>query len=761
MNTLMRIAEDMAAGKKRITGEVFDEVRSVLPFPCNDEDIAGLALIVRLAGETAEALHAGDLKSCLTRNAAVRPRWDIVLPRLASRHLVALHDFEGNAIMESEHNRLRDEEVRITLLLPDSVPQTPVGYPGNRQYLEDCFAWIERLYDELCQQYSKKGRTAAASTGARHLTAQSVDVQAMRRHIRRLSGATKSTLPLEELRRDRKLEERDWMLLLHVLRKELLGESVEVREVAPYFGDGVFASYALRQYFEGEGRLLQEQLLCVRAAGSIMHAVPEIERTLLDALIRDEHHDRRQETSQTNTDPPFRDNEEYLATWIGFLDEQLETHSHQHPGHRRVNRATVRLITGRSDYRQLLARTQASSANFPLERLLLEYNIGEEGRIILLAALRAGIAGHATDTSDLVPLLADSLADTVRIRKQFLPEAPLVSNDLITVSDCGFGMPDFTMPEHTMRQMLHIDEEALQPGDIHSDSGLFSVCIPRHTLEELCLPEAETARLDAAVRGMDTGAQERLRKWGAATVTASRAVSSLLLLFSGPPGSGKTFAAEALAGTLGRPLLTTDISRMLSKWVGESEKQVMQLFSDYRRHCTQTASVPVLLLNECDQFLSRRFTGAERAVDRMYNQMQNLFLEQLESFPGILIATTNLTEALDPAFSRRFDENIIFPLPDSALRLRLWQAHIPPDVPRLDNLRLEEIAARFAFSGGNIAVVAANALRIAAVRGDGLRAADLLQACEHETAGDFETGSRPIGFRQLRTTAFSELHTSR
>ncbi len=152
---------------------------------------------------------------------------------------------------------------------------------------------------------------------------------------------------------------------------------------------------------------------------------------------------------------------------------------------------------------------------------------------------------------------------------------------------------------------------------------------------------------------------------------------------------------------------------------------------------------PVLFLNEADQFLHRRI-NASKSADHMYNQMQNIFLEQLEQFKGVLIATTNLVENMDTAFSRRFHYKIEFKRPGPDERLRLWQVHIPEKAPLAEDVDLRYLAECYDLSGGQIAVVVRNAATKAARRGNKISLDDFIRACEVELTGNFDDKGRAI-----------------
>jgi hypothetical protein len=171
-------------------------------------------------------------------------------------------------------------------------------------------------------------------------------------------------------------------------------------------------------------------------------------------------------------------------------------------------------------------------------------------------------------------------------------------------------------------------------------------------------------------------------------------------LFSGAPGTGKTETVYQLARKTGRDLLLVNIAEMRSKWVGESEKLTKSLFDKYRDAVKNTVVTPILLFNEADAILSKRFSLSEdsRSVDQMANTVQNILLQELENLNGILIATTNMSLNIDKAFERRFLFKVEFGKPDINTRRAIWRSLIP----ELSEEAADKLASSFDFSGGQI-----------------------------------------------------------
>lgn len=178
--------------------------------------------------------------------------------------------------------------------------------------------------------------------------------------------------------------------------------------------------------------------------------------------------------------------------------------------------------------------------------------------------------------------------------------------------------------------------------------------------------------------------------------------SGFTCLFYGAPGTGKTETVYQVARTSGRDIFVVDVSQIKSMWVGESEKNMKALFDTYRQRVEDSVIAPILLFNEADAIIGKRKEGAERAVEKMENSLQNIILQEMETLDGILIATTNLAQNMDKAFERRFLYKIHFDKPSAESRAAIWCAMLP-DLDRTDAVALAE---RYNFSGGQIENIA-------------------------------------------------------
>jgi hypothetical protein len=169
----------------------------------------------------------------------------------------------------------------------------------------------------------------------------------------------------------------------------------------------------------------------------------------------------------------------------------------------------------------------------------------------------------------------------------------------------------------------------------------------------------------------------------------------LTALFSGPPGTGKTLVAGVIARELGLDLYQVELSKLMSKWIGETERNLAAIFD-----AAEDGQV-VLLFDEADSLFAKR-TEVRSSNDRYANLEVNYLLQRLDSFEGIAILTTNASSAIDPAFKRRMSFRLSFPFPDEETRVELWRAHLPPTLPIAGELALDKLAHKYQLSGGYI-----------------------------------------------------------
>jgi hypothetical protein len=205
-------------------------------------------------------------------------------------------------------------------------------------------------------------------------------------------------------------------------------------------------------------------------------------------------------------------------------------------------------------------------------------------------------------------------------------------------------------------------------------------------------------------------------------MTSSRGVTAL---FQGGPGTGKSMVAGVIARELGLDLYRVDLSRVVSKWIGETERNLAMVFDAAEEgQC-------IILFDEADSLFARR-TEVRSSNDRYANLEVNFLLQRLDTFEGIALLTTNFSGGIDGAFKRRLSLRLTFPFPDEDLREQLWRAHLPSQMPRQGEFDLASLARRYAMSGGYIRNAALRAAFLAAEEGSPLTQQHLERAVRLE-----------------------------
>ena len=245
---------------------------------------------------------------------------------------------------------------------------------------------------------------------------------------------------------------------------------------------------------------------------------------------------------------------------------------------------------------------------------------------------------------------------------------------------------------------------------------------PRYAWEDLVLPETPMTMLKELV-SMVKSRPKVLEEWGLGLkLTASSGVSAL---FTGQSGTGKTLAAQIIAHELGVDLYRIDLSTVVSKYIGETEKNLEHIFNE-----AQTSNA-ILFFDEADAIFGKR-SEVKDAHDRYANIEVGYLLQRMESYSGLAILATNLRANLDEAFTRRLQFIITFPFPDEAYRLRIWKVLMPPGIPKAESLDLDVMAKRYKLAGGNIRNIIVSAAYLAANDGGMLTMQHLLHGARRE-----------------------------
>ncbi|ELD8805844.1 ATP-binding protein [Campylobacter jejuni] len=385
-----------------------------------------------------------------------------------------------------------------------------------------------------------------------------------------------------------------------------------------------------------------------------------------------------------------------------------------------------------------------------LADIFKEYNLEHKEQIIFLALLKEEYAlsnesSISREMNSLLSLISENDLERHKNKKLLQENAPLLN--LIEYDEYlnAFGdiSKSFFIIDEILQRIINFEPKQSKKIKIESvlkDQDIFELIEPSTDINDIIMPENTKELLENILKQQDKKVLERLHSWG---IKSNKNIEAKII-FYGPAGTGKTMSALAMAKSMKKSVLSFDCSKILSKWVGESEQNVRKIFDTYKNIVQTCKQSPILLLNEADQFLSTRVDGSSGS-DKMHNQMQNIFLEQIERFSGVIIATTNFLESLDSAFSRRFDYKIEFKKPDFRDRLKIWEKFLPKKALFEKDFDIN-ILSNYELSGAQILMVVKNTALKVAVSKDGVfKMQDFIESIQKELNSSFDK-SKIVGF---------------
>jgi hypothetical protein len=290
--------------------------------------------------------------------------------------------------------------------------------------------------------------------------------------------------------------------------------------------------------------------------------------------------------------------------------------------------------------------------------------------------------------------LFDDLAEQMEFEHNFaVRRNELFKNDIIQFQESQFMNDKTVVLTPKTLKILYKDYPELNIKN-ETDDTLFKCCKIKG--KNLFFGDKLQKQIDNITNVLDKKNFNAYRK----KLESRNLPGGITIIFYGTSGTGKTESVYQIAKKTRRDILMVDLSQMRSKWFGESEKTVKKLFDDYRRLSDNSREKPILFINEADGLFSKRteLKGSASAVDQTLNTIQNIILQELEVFKGILFATTNLTVNLDSAFERRFLFKVEFTNPVPEAGRRIWKSKLP----ELTESQAEFLATKFNLSGGEI-----------------------------------------------------------
>ncbi|EPB9176961.1 ATP-binding protein [Campylobacter coli] len=385
-----------------------------------------------------------------------------------------------------------------------------------------------------------------------------------------------------------------------------------------------------------------------------------------------------------------------------------------------------------------------------LADIFKEYSLEYKEQIIFLALLKEEYTlsnenSVSREMNSLLSLVSENDLEKHKNKSLLQENAPLLN--LIEYDEYlnAFGdiSKSFFITDEILQKIINFEpkqNKKIKIENVLKEQDIFELIEPSIDINDIIMPQNTKELLENILKQQDKKVLERLNSWG---IKSNKNIEAKII-FYGPAGTGKTMSALAMAKSMKKTVLSFDCSKILSKWVGESEQNVRKIFDTYKNIVQTCKQSPILLLNEADQFLSTRVESSSGS-DKMHNQMQNIFLEQIERFNGVIIATTNFLESLDSAFSRRFDYKIEFKKPDFKDRLKMWEKFLPRKAS-FEKAFDVNLLANYELSGAQILMVVKNTALKVAVTEDGVfKMQDFIESIQKELNSSFDK-SKIVGF---------------
>jgi AAA+ superfamily predicted ATPase len=398
-------------------------------------------------------------------------------------------------------------------------------------------------------------------------------------------------------------------------------------------------------------------------------------------------------------------------------------------------------------------RVEQTEEKLVLDRFFKQKKLQTKEQVIFLALLREEYSSSEEslrEMNSLIDLISFDEYERIKNRSLLEDGSNLLNDGIIDYEEMlnPFGgiSRAFYIVDDVLQSIIHPQKNKkvrkLKLNALVENQDIFELIESDTSLDDVVLAKETRETLQNLMRQVDKDVINRLVEWG---IKDKKSGIDARIIFYGAPGTGKTMTAYSLAKSLKRQILAFDCSKILSMYVGESEKNVRKIFDTFYELSEKTKSEPILLLNEADQFLGARSSGISSSADQMHNQMQNIFLEQIENFRGMLIATTNLLENIDKAFSRRFNYKIEFKKPNQMQRFEIWKKILPKEAPYEDGFDIEKLST-YSLTGGQIDLIVKNtAYKVALMDKPLFKTQDFIDEIQREKGGDFDS-EKSMGF---------------
>lgn len=396
---------------------------------------------------------------------------------------------------------------------------------------------------------------------------------------------------------------------------------------------------------------------------------------------------------------------------------------------------------------QVINQAKQDGVVIPLERIAVENGLEPaEKELLMLLFFAQFYSRNRIEGRDLLRWISADALEMMDNMRLLLPGSRLRKKGLIVAarslrpSDDSVVEQEYKIPDEVFCEICGFQEEMAPIGEIKNGEmdneptvELLTIKEPKLSFDQLALPEPTIRQIEQALwqyRNQDRAFND----YGiGGKILYGKGTT---MVFYGPPGTGKTATAEAIARSLNKKLGVADYSSIYSPFVGESEANIKNIFGEARRaDC-------VLVFDEADACFGAR-VEEKRAVDRSFNLMTNIMMQEIERFNGILILTTNREFAFDPAFDRRFLYKVKFDLPDENQREQIWRILLKDCTKLSPDVSFGELARLYPLSGGQIKNVVLKAVMRCSAENREITMSDLKNVAAEELG---EKEKKRLGF---------------
>lgn len=407
----------------------------------------------------------------------------------------------------------------------------------------------------------------------------------------------------------------------------------------------------------------------------------------------------------------------------------------------------TRITRQKQRLKKLANEARKIGCELGLEKLVEHYNLNEDEKFIfiLLMWTEMDLHGHSRyyrylSGTELLSLLGYKPYEFVEKIGMLSKNSSLRKNNLIepdSRDNRTIFETQFCLTKVAIKSVFgDIEELNIRDAIGEEGTGLLEIREPVITFAEIYLAPHIREAIERVLCKAEK-AKKLLAEWQiGGIIKYGRAIS---MLFYGPPGTGKTATCEAIAHKMGKKIGVANYATLMNKWFGESEKNIVRAFAEAKREGC------ILVFDEADSLFGKRLAESH-SVDRAFNIMTNLLMQQLEWFDGIVILTTNRAVVMDEAFERRILLKLRFDIPSPEVRIKIWRSFFPDRIPLSTDVDFEVLAKRFELSGGHIKNVALKAIYECAFSGEPIKMADLIRLAEEEAQTVMKDG-KALGFK--------------